>query len=193
MAGQTSEPNTLYFDRLLACHRETKGGTLQLVGGEEGGVKLRILQSSTTKTLRTITLHSSITLAANAVFLKVLSISANGYEIRIMLNEFQVRNFKRVYVFRFFDLEATKRFFTNIGLGSDHPSFEEMMEAAEEKEEKKLRERIVSSLSSLDLEDLKDEDDEDDNDNDNEEESFEFEASQDVYALNCAAVLPKKW
>jgi hypothetical protein len=127
--------------------------------------------------------------------IKVLSVSEDAYKIRILLDEFQVRKFKRVYVFRFFDLETANLFFTNIGLGSDHPSFEEMMEAAEEKEEKKLRERIVSSLSSLDLEDLKDEDDEDDddNDNDNEEESFEFEASQDVYALNCAAVLPKKW
>jgi len=99
MAGQTSEPNTLYFDRLLACHRETKGGTLQLVGGEEGGVKLRIIQSSTTKTSRTITLHSSFTLVANAVPIKVLSVSEDGYKIRILLDEFQVRKFKRAYFF----------------------------------------------------------------------------------------------
>jgi len=103
---------------------------------------------------------------------------------------FKSENSKEPTFFRFFDLETANLFFTNIGLGSDHPSFEEMMEAAEEKEEKKLRERIVSSLSSSDLEDLKDEDDDD---NDNEEESFEFEASQDVYRLNCAVVLPKKW
>lgn len=75
----------------------------------------------------------------------------------------------------------------------DHPSFEEMMEAAAEKEDRKFRAR--RSSSSLDLEDLKGNLKDLQVQDAEEEESFfdEFEPSQDVYALNCTDIHPKIW
>ena len=137
MAGQTNdENNTLYFDRLHKCERLLhKGSILQLVGGYEGGVKLRIKEPGSLP-VPFLTLHSGCMLVGQAMVTEsVKFVSEDGYQVHLYLNEFGIHSFKRLYIFTFFDEDGAYKFFMSytkaLKNSEDHPTFHQMMEKKE--------------------------------------------------------------
>ena len=199
-----SEKHTVFYDRLSLVERRRANGKLEKVGGDEGGVKVRIQSNNATPIL---TLHLMSTLVASATITKfdIVSISDDGYCIHLYLDEYSIHKVRRLYTLHFSNDEiATKKFFDSYVavLPPDTqrhcPSFFDFLSADEIKQVEK---NVVENDVSYDEMDGCGGDNEDtkkfelgskNSDELNLDEGV-FQESQDVYAENCLITMPKKW
>ena len=216
MAGQSksaAEEDTLYFDRPMKVLRERFNHKMEQVGGLEGGLKVRIKEARGHIDFNYITMHLASTLVAVCKLThRVDHVSEDGYEVHIYLEEIQLRHFTRKYIFVFHDHEAAHLFFCSysdamtVNAGNEYrgPSFHDLMygvspdsssseQASDEDDnwcsdsesEKKKKEK-KSNLGAQEMQ-------QDKKENELPDDFFEIEESQDIYAMNCLIVLPKKW
>ena len=107
----TVEKKTSFYDRLSLVKRMRFDGRCEQVGGNEGGVKLRIIK---TQNVSILTLHLASSLVASASIQKfdIVHISEDGYSIHLYLNEYSTHRARRKYIFHFSNDEiALKNFF----------------------------------------------------------------------------------
>ena len=140
-----SELHTTFYDRLSLVERIRYDGQHEQVGGDEGGVKVRIIKNSTS-TMPILTLHLASTLVASAAIQKfdITHISMDGYAIHIYLNEYGVHKVRRKYILHFSNDQIAAKKFVDAYISvlstdtqSKYPSYFDLVEEAEFKEVEK--------------------------------------------------------
>ena len=199
----TTEKCVAFYDRLSLVQRRKSNGKLEQVGGDEGGIKIRIRNNNPP----ILTLHLMSSLVASAAITKfdIVSVSGDGYCIHLYLDEYSIHKVRRMYALHFSNDEiASKKFFdTYISVLSPDvqivcPSFFDLMGAGEVEQVKtKMKDDFVyDNDGNNDCAGNKEEVSQSNNeasDGLNLDGGYEFQESQDVYADNCLITIPKKW
>ena len=103
-----------FYDRLFKVFRIKHSGELERIGGNEGGIKVRLVSPPRGELRPFLTLHHLNSLVCYAKIQEaVQEVSDDGLAVHLHLHEESMHQVLRRYIFVFHDQNAAVSFFTN--------------------------------------------------------------------------------
>ena len=179
---QTNDPSekyTTFYDRLSLVKRIKFDGRHEQVGGNEGGIKLRIKNHNTP----ILTLHLASTLFASATIrtFDITHISADGYCIHLYLNEYGIHKVRRGFAFHFSNDEiAAKKFFDTYvsmlppDISKECPTYFDLIDDGLKVESVEVKNKYKKKLTVDEHSGYDDSDGDGDTDGDNEDDKDDW-------------------
>lgn len=104
------ESRTIFFDRTYRSFRVKRDGSLEMLGGLEGGTKVRIIEDETGDGGKVVLHFHTKRICLATIDHEVEAVSHDGLTVHLILFEEGVHHFTRQYILTFHEERAAKLF-----------------------------------------------------------------------------------